>query len=713
MDAANNYLKDTVTLKQTIIRALALYSHREFTTGLSYGELHKTVAKWAYIIDHQTKSNSIAIIGNCGLFWVLADLSCTFCSKLSVGLHYEWPQNEMEYVLSKSDVGLLIILDVSANIEVIAEKSAFNVGVKSIRLSEILTLCAEAPLSESYIIPLSIDLDVEDEDSNSAELFSVMYTSGTSGKPKGVPVTRGQWRKNSINGPGGSALKPRLLIYNSMAHGSDRGRIWQTCMAGGKVMFSSENSLIEDMIAYRPTNIFAFGNWWNDFYLRCKTNNELQRRISTFSYDVEFVITGGTFTLPAAMSFLSTMFPNAQIVDSYGTTEAPGIASNGIVNEEGYELKLLDVPLQMYFVRDGYGEVLVRSKDGNSCCAYWQDSDASSASWDSDRWYSTGDIGFIDPTTKKLAIVDRKSNLIELYVEGRSVWMSSTKLETEIYGVSEHVSRIFIHGDRMHDAIVAVVLPASPAVTSEALLADFRRLAMAAKLKPWEIPSAVFVEPFGEGSWTSMNGLLSATGKLKRNALFAKYQEIISRLLAQRQSSSGCHPMQSEEAVSEINDTGQHHPFPTSNAETGCAITNTSGSSISSDSYTSTATTTTTTTSTTADNNVSNERPWQHSPSAGIVDYLDFQFSGLHPPEAAAEMNEVKEKMDNLVRLFRPQITQMDTMLDINRSNIKAEIAEFTTAEAVNSRNKVEKLLSITEKGPCLEAAVDDWIRCK
>ena len=76
-------------------------------------------------------------------------------------------------------------------------------------------------------------------------------------------------------------------------------------------------------------------------------------------------------------------------------------------------------------------------------------------------------------------------------------------------------------------------------------------------------------------------------------------------------------------------------------------------------------------------------------------------------------MNEVKEKMDNLVRLFRPQITQMDTMLDINRSNIKAEIAEFTTAEAVNSKNKVEKLLSIPEKGPRLEAAVDEWIRCK
>jgi hypothetical protein len=55
-------------------------------------------------------------------------------------------------------VGLLIILDVSANvsanIEVIAEKSAFNVGVKTIRLTKILSLCAEAPLLESYIIRL-------------------------------------------------------------------------------------------------------------------------------------------------------------------------------------------------------------------------------------------------------------------------------------------------------------------------------------------------------------------------------------------------------------------------------------------------------------------------------------------------------------------------------------------------------------------------------
>lgn len=40
---------------------------------------------------------------------------------------------------------------------------------------------------------------------------------------------------------------------------------------------------------------------------------------------------------------------------------------------------------------------------------------------------------------------------------------------------------------------------------------------------------------------------------------------------------------------------------------------------------------------------VSKDRPWQQSTSAGIVDYLDFKFSGLDPPEAVVEMNELKE----------------------------------------------------------------------
>jgi hypothetical protein len=66
----------------------------------------------------------------------------------------------------------------------------------------------------------------------------------------------------------------------------------------------------------------------------------------------------------------------------------------------------------------------VRDKGRYASYGYWRNSDATAKAY-ADRWYSTGDIGRFDPVSKRLSIVDRKSNFVELYVDGRSVWVAA------------------------------------------------------------------------------------------------------------------------------------------------------------------------------------------------------------------------------------------------------------------------------------------------
>ena len=57
-----------------------------------------------------------------------------------------------------------------------------------------------------------------------ADIHCLMFTSGTSGAPKGVIVTKNRWyMDNKDGGIMRSHTDPALLSYNSWSHGADRG----------------------------------------------------------------------------------------------------------------------------------------------------------------------------------------------------------------------------------------------------------------------------------------------------------------------------------------------------------------------------------------------------------------------------------------------------------------------------------------------------------
>jgi long-chain acyl-CoA synthetase len=157
------------------------------------------------------------------------------------------------------------------------------------------------------------------------------------------------------------------------------------------------------------------------------------------------------------------------VKNAYGSSEFPGISVNGEVNEN-VELELVPVPehdvvetiletvldkatgqtatveREVVKVRRGdrfdpsasvkdapqLGEIRVRYKNNTAPLQYWRNPKATLASF-RDGWYYTGDVGELDPLKidergqPTLRIVDRVSNMIELYVDGDSVWLEQGK----------------------------------------------------------------------------------------------------------------------------------------------------------------------------------------------------------------------------------------------------------------------------------------------
>jgi len=208
------------------------------------------------------------------------------------------------------------------------------------------------------------------------------------------------------------------------------------------------------------------------------------------------------------------------------------------------EISLQDVPELNYLSSNSVpqGEVCIR---GNSVFkGYYKDEEKTKEAIDSDGWFHTGDIGQWNKNGT-LSIIDRKKNIFKLS-QGEYV---AAELVESIYAKNKFIENVFIYGDSLQSAVVAIIVPDKEVLEEWAkqngfenksfqeLCEDPKVIAMVSKdtvntarqfkLKGFEIARAVHLEhdPFSEAK-----GLLTPTFKLKRPQLKQHYQEVIDKL---------------------------------------------------------------------------------------------------------------------------------------------------------------------------------------
>ena len=260
-------------------------------------------------------------------------------------------------------------------------------------------------------------------DVTEADLHRLMYSSGTTAHPKGVPISYRNfyWKTIGHVAEFGLSAADRTLMAGPMYHvgAFDLPGIGTWWVGGSLVILPRFDpaELLAAIERERPTNVWLAPAMVNATLNAIAQSPELGRR-STAS--IRFITGGGEKTPVTLIEALLAAFPNARFADAYGLTET---VSGDTFNDQAHmrsKIGSVGKPVVNLDVRilgpddapvgpGGQGEIALRGPKVVS--GYWKNPDATAAAFTDDGWFRTGDIGHLDEDGY-LYIDDRKKDMI-------------------------------------------------------------------------------------------------------------------------------------------------------------------------------------------------------------------------------------------------------------------------------------------------------------
>ncbi|XP_057858163.2 4-coumarate--CoA ligase [Cryptomeria japonica] len=262
------------------------------------------------------------------------------------------------------------------------------------------------------------------------DVVALLYSSGTTGLPKGVMITHNNFvcsvaQQMDGENPnyylhGGDVVLCRLPLF----HIYGLNNVFLCSLRGGAAIlivrkFNGIGDLMEKVERFRITVA----------PLVPPIISEILNASSVFSrYDtssIRRIVSGGSSIIDgAAYGRLKELFPKAAFGQGYGMTEAQVLAMNlgfakfpfesnpgscGTVVRNA-EMKVIDITSGLSLPHNHTGEICIRGPQIMK--GYLNEPEATAKTVDKEGWLHTGDIGYID-NNQEIFIVDRIKELIK------------------------------------------------------------------------------------------------------------------------------------------------------------------------------------------------------------------------------------------------------------------------------------------------------------
>ena len=465
--------------------------HDPESLTLSFRQVAEDVSAYATaLIARGFRGKKVALVGENSYTWIYSYLALASIGAIAVPVDKEYPAADMASILNTARCDCLVASAALGDKLDYLRENVPSLGAVVLFSGEGETPTVADLIAEGQAAIAAGDTSYTDYEIDPDALLFIVFTSGTTGKGKGVMLTT---RNILTDLEHGIALfdLPEKTFFVLPAHHTfaSTANLLGHYGQGIEIYIShGPRYIVNEIKAENPTHLMLVPLYVETFYKKIfaaiekqgklglvrkmmKLSNGLRKLgidlreklfgkvLSTFGTRMRLIICGGAALSQEIIDDLDAL--GITILNGYGITECSPLIS---CNRNNYRkagsvgrpiaanLLKIDKPNEA-----GEGEICI--KGSNVMLGYFEDEEATAAVFDEEGYFHTGDLGRLDEEGW-IYITGRLKNLIILS-NGKNVYPE--ELETAvagIYGVSEVVVYAGeCRSDASKELIVAEIFP--------------------------------------------------------------------------------------------------------------------------------------------------------------------------------------------------------------------------------------------------------------
>jgi len=505
---------DNVFLRQPFQGQWKTYTYKQG------GDEMRRIASGLQMLHLPPKSHIALLSKNCA-HWIMADLAIMMCGHISIPLYATLNASSIQQILEHSEAKAIIIgkLDNYEEQRAGIPSGIIKIGIEKYGSKEEHSWekwLANAPLIQSYSWKPN-------------DIFTIVYTSGTTGKAKGV-----MHEMNAVDATVNAALHdltfkphPSLFSFLPLSHIAERIGIEMVGLyTGGQFSFSeSLNSFADNLMDTQPHTFFAVPRLWAKFREKILEKMPQKKLDTLLSLPLVGSIVKKKIRKKLGLSRATLIFSGAapisvemlewfekigvQILQAYGMTEdfVYGHFNRNDDNRHGTVGK----PFTGLSVKiSAEGEI--RLKSAGNMKGYYKEPEMTAAAFDEEGYLKTGDIGEMGEG----GFLKITGRLKDQFKTDKGKYISPAPIELRLLKNTD-IEQVCVVGMGIPQPIALIVASASGKSKSKE---DFAK-SLADSLNEIN-PSLESYEKMEKAvvlheDWTIENGLLTPTLKVKRN----------------------------------------------------------------------------------------------------------------------------------------------------------------------------------------------------